>query len=103
MPSTEYSPEYIPNLSSADIIKLQAATFLSLCTALDGAGIVSSTDMATILSTHIGETDQDACSQVIRAILVVLQRERADIGNQESDEGFTQKPFTVIQGDRTTV
>ncbi len=88
----------VPNLSSADIIKLQAATFLSVCTALDGSGMVSFADMATILVAHADDGDRGVCAQIIRAIVVVLERERAGCPRQDGDEQSRRPPFTVIQG-----
>lgn len=92
------SPQGFPDLSSADIVKLQTATFLSLCTALNGAGVVRLADMATILSAHVGEADRDPWAHIVRAIAVVLTRDKDAAREEDRGAHPKSRAFSVVQG-----
>ena len=87
-----------PAFSGADAIKLQTATFLSLSAALSGAGVIRLADMATILSAHVRDADQEPWAHVVRAIVTVLSRDSAHLADQSIGEAHQPPVLTVLQG-----
>lgn len=80
-------------LSGEDIVKLQTATFLTLCSALSGAGVIRLADLAGILSAHTAADDQGAWAQVVRALAAVLAQ-----GPASSPDRPVRRPFTLVAG-----
>jgi hypothetical protein len=64
----------VPELTSQDIVKLFAVTYLPLCDALEKAGVISKTDLAAhVLALSAGQ-EPAAWAQVAVALATVLQR-----------------------------
>jgi hypothetical protein len=85
-----------PSLSSADLFRLQAATFLSVAQALSQAGVISLPDLAGVLETHVGEHDREPWADIVRAYAGALRRD----GAPEVEPSRPVRRFTVINGGR---
>jgi len=66
--------DIVPALTSQDIVKLFAVTYLPLCEALEKAGVIRTTELAAhILALSAGQ-EPAAWAQVAVALATVLQR-----------------------------
>ncbi|MBU4434785.1 MAG: hypothetical protein KKC14_10265 [Alphaproteobacteria bacterium] len=72
--AAENTLEPLPDFSSADIVKLYAATFLPLCEMLADSGVASHARIARTISGHVPPADNGAWAQLARALVGVLER-----------------------------
>ena len=94
-------PQVNFDFSATDIVKLHAATFLPLCSALEAAGIISKGEVAKLIAAYVLEGDQSPWAQVVVALSIVLTKDE-ELSQDEEDEVVSKalEPFSVILGGR---
>lgn len=93
----ENSSDGLRPFSSADIVKVYAATFLPLCEMLAAAGVASNAQIAQAISNRIPPTETGVWAQLARAIVDVLAPPPA----QAAPKPAEPPPFTVMPGGRS--
>lgn len=96
--SRQHVSDIIPALTSEDIVKLFAITYLPLCEMLEKAGVISTTELARHVLTLSAAQEPAAWAQVAAALATVLQRPPEVDPASEMD---TPK-LTLIPGGKTT-
>ena len=83
-------------LSSADIVKIQCATFFSLCESLDSAGLVLGRDIAARLNFHTKGAEGSSWAEVVAALA-----EKLGSLEKKDDEllKFAQSKIRLISND----
>lgn len=85
----------LPTLTSQDIIKLFAVTYLPLCDALAAEGLVSKKDLAGRMRALSAAQEPAAWAQVAVALAIVLERpEEVNRATTQTD----QANLTLITG-----
>jgi hypothetical protein len=72
---SDETPPRRATLSDNDIVRIQAATFLTLCAALDHGGTASLDELSGLLLCQVEEMDEGAWTVVLRGLAGVLQRD----------------------------
>lgn len=104
--ATSIPPQVNFDFTATDIVKLHAATFLPLCSALDVAGIISKGEVAKLITAYVPEGDQSPWAQVVMALSVVLAKDEEpgqSPGREQDRERMSDAlaPFSVILGGRS--
>lgn len=90
--------DVVPALTSEDIVKLFAVTYLPLCEMLEKAGVISKTDLAGQVLALSAAQEPAAWTRVATALAIVLRRPA------ELDTAATAGPpnLTLIIGDKSS-
>jgi hypothetical protein len=83
-------------LSDADVVRIQAATFLTLCAAISQGGQATLEDISAALLSHVEDMECGAWVEVIRALAAVLERDGR--WHDVKPPPTPQQPLRVIEG-----
>lgn len=64
-------------LTDADVVRIEAATFLTICAAMANAGVARLEHLSSLLLSQIDEDDVGAWTEVLKGLAGVLERDGA--------------------------
>ncbi|AYV46453.1 hypothetical protein CFHF_15045 [Caulobacter flavus] len=82
--------------TSADLIKLFAATYLPLCERLETAGVLDRAALADAMGLYVAPGETTASAAMVEALQIVLRRPRPGQARQPGPR--REPPLRVIAG-----